>query len=149
MLVSLLLLAAMAVVWLCPQTPLGRLLRRLLVEAPARMLNRLTPRKALFAIVAFVALAVLTAALPAELAMLAAVDVATYIEVLSAISLLGLAVRLRNWLKLVCVMGACAIRRKLSPAGAFIAGLAARARSPRRRSVRPPSADELDAPAFA
>ena len=149
MLVTLLLLCAMAVIRLCPQAPLGRLLRRVLVEAPARILNRLTPREVLVGLVVLVAAMAFAAVFPAELAMLAAIDVATYVEVLSALTLLGVAVRLRNWLALVCLMGARAARRKLSPARAFIARLAARSRSPRRRPVRPPSPDDLEAPALA
>ncbi len=94
-----------------PQTPAGASLRRLLVEAPARILNRMRRAHWLLGL-AIVLVALAAASLGRELffvfaqgtpelvAWIAAFDVATYVDVIAAAALVAAAVRLRTALAL-------------------------------------------------
>ncbi|WP_421736241.1 hypothetical protein [Caulobacter sp.] len=103
----LILCAALAVMMIFPDTPTGKTLRRLLVEAPARTLSRLTPGHLLIAL-ALIGMSVLVAALfeteglrllgmalPEGLAWLAAFDVATFLDIFAAAAMIAATARLR------------------------------------------------------
>jgi hypothetical protein len=73
----------------CPDTVIGRAVRRWLVEAPAVALMDLTPRRALFLIaVCLFALAFAQVA-PAEFLWIAASDAATWLELIAVAWLLS------------------------------------------------------------
>lgn len=101
------LCAALAVMMLFPDTPTGKALRRLLVDAPARTLSRLTPGRLLIAL-ALIGTSVLVAALfeaeglrllgmalPEGLAWVAAFDVATVLDIFAAAAMIAATARLR------------------------------------------------------
>jgi hypothetical protein len=143
----LLLCAAIAVMALWPDTPAGRVLRRWLVEAPAR---RLRPGVLIFGAVLLV---VVTAALafggsdgfvvaaqaPEAIGWFVTFDIGTYIDVLLVAWLLGASVRIAPTLE---GLGSGLARI----AEAFVGRIAARARAPRqarrvRRRAPPPTDD--------
>jgi hypothetical protein len=154
-----LLCAAMMVAWGWPQTPVGRVLRRLMVEWPARQLSRLDPDKvlpkltsgrillvllSLFAVAAAVllarngALVFLAQGLPEGVAGFAAFDIATYLDVIGLAVVLGATVRLRTiYVALKAWAGRSALGRLVRR------GRGARNRSPRpERRPQPPSNDD-------
>ena len=89
----LILLAAGAVARLCPDTPLGRLLNRSLIEAPAAWLDSPSPRK----IIVAVAVVIFVLAAP-EMALLVGADLTLFVEATVAASL---AVGQLRWRQLV------------------------------------------------
>lgn len=104
----LILCAALAVMMIFPDTPTGKALRRLLVEAPARTLSRLTPGHLLIAL-ALVGASILVVllfeaegvrllglAVPEGLAWVAAFDVATFLDVFAAAAMIAAGARLRS-----------------------------------------------------
>ena len=156
---TVLLCAAMMFAWLCPQTPLGRMLRRLLVEWPARKLAALDPRKMLpkltagrvlllllvlsaLALVVAVARADVTMFLaqgmPEGIAWFATFDVAAYLDVIALALVLGATVRVRAiYAALKAWVARSAICRRMWR------GRSARSRSPRpERRPHPPSNDD-------
>ncbi len=97
-----------AMIIFCPDTDLGRALRRALVEWPARQIARLTRRRVALGLAGLVvlvgALAVahmvedgmmVVQVLPEGLAWFAAFDGATYLEIIAAVWLVAGTVRLR------------------------------------------------------
>ena len=133
---------------LFPQTPAGAVLRRLLVEAPARALSRL--RRGHFALlIMLVALGVIAASFGRELllvfaqgtpelvAWFAAFDIATYVDVIAAAVIVAAAVRL----KAALAFARMALRRIL-PRRSASAG----PRRPRLKRRRTPPADPQDEP---
>jgi hypothetical protein len=154
-----LLCAAMMVAWGWPQTPVGRVLRRLMVEWPARQLSRLDPDKvlpkltsgrillvllALIAVAAAVllarngALVFLAQGLPEGVAWFAAFDIATYLDVMALAIVLSATVRLRSiYVALKAWVARSALSRLMRH------GRGARSRSPRpERGLQPPSNDD-------
>jgi hypothetical protein len=131
---SLVLFALIAL--FCPDTLIGRGVKRWLVDPPARALTHLTPKKALL----FVALVLFAMAFaqvaPAEFVWIAAGNAVTYLEVVAATWLLaasGQALRAVGWLAARAVaLGRAAARPRLRRPGV---------RSPRiaRRRTRPPA----------
>jgi len=161
----LLLCAAMIVAWRWPQTPVGRVLHRLMVDWPARLLAKWDPGKVMPKLAAgkvlfglMIVLAVLGAAAlaqhgaiflaqgaPEVIAWFAAFDVATYIDVIALALVLGATVRLRAAYAAIRTWLARSTLSRLTrrPGGA-------RSRSPRpERKAPPPSNDDEPAwPAF-
>ena len=98
---------ALAVAWMFPETPVGRLLRRLSIKAPARALARLTPATAIFAFMVILAIAavvqfaktdgliMIAQAIPDGIAWFVTFDVATYIDVIALVWLVAATVRIR------------------------------------------------------
>jgi len=98
---------ALATALLLPDTSVGKLFRRLLIEWPARKLSQLTPARVAFALLVATATIglitfakidglILTAqAIPDGLAWFAAFDVATYIDVIGLVLLVAATVRFR------------------------------------------------------
>jgi hypothetical protein len=154
-----LLCMAMMVTWGWPQTPVGRALRRLMVEWPARQLARLDPGKvlpkrpsgrvllvllALLAIGAALLLArndgliFLAQGMPEGIAWFAAFDIATYLDVIALAVVLSATVRLRTiYVPLRAWVARSALGRRVRR------GQSARSRSPRpERKAPPPSNDD-------
>lgn len=73
----------------CPDTVIGRHVRRLLVELPAAALNDLTPRRALFLVAACLFAIAFAQVAPAEFLWIAATDAATWLEIAAAAWLLS------------------------------------------------------------
>jgi hypothetical protein len=133
---TLLVFAIGLVLWLAPDTPLARQLRKTLVERPAERLSRVRPGAVLLILLlAAVSAAILAIAksegallvaqgLPEALASFAALDVATYFDVLAVAWLFGASVRLRA-LRSVASSGVAHVRRWI-----------ARRAAPRRRAQR-------------
>ncbi|MDB5494153.1 MAG: hypothetical protein JWP86_1490, partial [Phenylobacterium sp.] len=104
---TILMFAVGLVLLLAPDTPIGRQLKRVLVESPAERLSRVRPGVVLLIVLLAVAGAALIAVaksegaflvaqgLPEALASLAALDVATYLDVLAIAWLFAASVRLR------------------------------------------------------
>ncbi|HEV7383947.1 MAG TPA: hypothetical protein VGN89_03645 [Phenylobacterium sp.] len=153
------LCAAMMVTWGWPQTPVGRVLRRLMVEWPARQLARLDLGKVLpkrtagrvllvllvlFAVAAAVllarngALVFLAQGLPEGVAWFAAFDIATYLDVMALAVVLSATVRVRAIYAALRAWIARSALGRLAPRGG-----GARSRSPRpQRRPQPPSNDD-------
>lgn len=165
---TLLLCAAMAVAWRWPQTPVGRMLRRLMVEwparqlvklAPGRMLPKLTPGKVLFVLLVLLAVAaaiavsrteavILLQGAPEGIAWFATFDIAAYLDVIALALMLGATVRLRA---IYAALKAWVARSALGRLAARVrGGRGARSRAPRvGRRLPPPSNDDEPAwPAF-
>jgi hypothetical protein len=158
----LLLCAAMIVTWRWPETSVGRVLHRLMVDWPAHQLARLgnaLPRHAsgklllLLLIVLMVALAIVVArndgmiflaqGMPEGIAWFATFDIATYLDVVALGLMLGATVRLRAvYVALRSWLARTALGRVVRRARG------ARSQSRRAgRRARPPSND--DEPAWA
>jgi hypothetical protein len=125
----------------CPDTLIGRAVKRLLVDLPARALSDLTPKKALL-LVAMILFAMAFAQIaPAEFVWIAAGDAATYLEVVAATWMLaasGQARRAVGWLVARVVrLGPVVTARVLARRGSRPGG----ARVPRiqRRRPQPPA----------
>jgi hypothetical protein len=99
--------AVAAMVWLFPDTPAGRSLRRLMVDLPARKLAQVTPGHMIFALLIVLAITLaiglfrtdgiflVAQGLPEGIAWFATFDVATYLDVIALAWLLSAMVRLR------------------------------------------------------
>jgi hypothetical protein len=143
------------VLWLAPDSPLGRRLKKMLIEWPAGRLSRMRPGHVLVILLlaaggaALVAIAksegalLVAQGLPEALAAFAALDLATYLDVLAVAWLLAASVRLR------------VVRVIASSAVAHIRQWVARRTAPRTRTrrsraaVSPPSSEDDGWPAFA
>jgi len=145
------------ILWLAPDTPIGRQLRRALVEWPAERLSLLRLGHVLLILLLAAASAALIAlaksdgaflmaqGLPEALASLAAFDVASYLDVLALGWLLAASVRLRV---VKATFGSALARARLWVARRAMP----RARAPRRRpaaSPPPANADDEGWPGFA
>jgi hypothetical protein len=154
---TMLMVAAGLVLWFAPDAQIGKPLRRVLVEWPAARLSRLRPRHALLILMLAAGAAALIAVfksegaflvaqgLPEALAAFAALDVATYLDVLAVAWLLAASVRLR------------AVRTILRSAISQVRGWISRRSAPRSRAQRsrptasppPANSDDEGWPAFA
>ena len=104
----LMLCAALIAIAMSPDTLIGKGLKRLLIELPARALSRLTPGRiaiglAVLAVAALVAvlyeaegLRLLGLALPEGAAWVAAFDVATFLDLFTAVAMVAATARLRD-----------------------------------------------------
>ncbi len=142
------LCAALAMPLLFPRTPVGVWFKRLLVDRPAAFLARVTFIKVLLLLVMVVASIAFIQAFPAELAWLAAADVATYVEIVAAIGLAAAGVRIRGF-RLQLPSLAARLRQWITqPGRAFEAIGRARSQPRRARVPRPPRADDGDGDAL-
>jgi hypothetical protein len=155
-------LCAAMVAWGWPQTPMGRALRLMLIEWPARQLARLNPGKVLpkltagrvllallvvFAVGTVILIArqdvlmFLAQGLPEGVAWFAAFDVASYLDVIALGVVLSATVRLRS------IYVALKARVARSALGRLVRrGRGARSRSLRpERAQQPPSNDDESA----
>ena len=107
--ITVLLGMAFVIVWFCPDTELGRALKRVLVDWPAQKLARMTRRKLVvrLAMLTLVLGAIAAAKLledgvmflqfvPDGIGWIAAVDVTAYFEIMAAAWLIAATVRLRT-----------------------------------------------------
>jgi hypothetical protein len=135
---------ALGVIAWAPDTPLGKTLRNWLVEAPARVLNRLTPFKITVGLIVFVWLIGMVLAAPELIPIIGIGDLALYLDATVIVMLLGTAARL----KLVLTQ---TVRLGQEIPGRLIARFKrsqSRSRSPRRhRHGTPPSPDDTASPA--
>lgn len=144
MFVAEFLLLVMAVMAIFPETPLARHLRRLLVEAPAKLLSETTFKQAVLGILSSLTVAAIFILAPEIFALLAAIgDVSVLVDVILLVSALGIRSSLQN---------AYRRARDTIAAATGVLGCAfqkarrlARVRDKRRRkpgkSIRPPSED--------
>jgi hypothetical protein len=116
-----------------PETPLGRQSHRWLVEAPARWLSAVSLPKLVFALALLAALCTFGMAFAGELALVAAIDVATYAEIVAALWIAASRIRVATTARLV-------VSAVLGPMR-FWRGRAPRAHRLSRRR-RPPSPDD-------
>jgi hypothetical protein len=150
----LMLCAALVAIMIFPRTLVGKALRRLLIELPARTLSRLTPSQiamglAVLGVAALVAalyetegLRLLSLALPEGVAWVVAFDVATVLDLFAAVAMVAAAARLRS------------LRDSARAIAAWTRGLvsraldrsrrAARSRRRRRPTSRPAAPDDSD-----
>ena len=140
-----LLCAAFAVPLLFPRTPVGAWFKRLLVVRPAKFLARMTLTKTLLLLVMVVATIAFIQAFPAELAWLAAADVATYVELVAALALTAAGVLVRSVCLRLASIAARMTRRLVQP----VRARQTHARSRPRRPRQPAHTDDGDAPAWA
>jgi hypothetical protein len=157
---------ALATALLPPQTSVGKLLRRLLIEWPARALSKLTPARIVFALLVPTAtiglitfakidgLTVGAQAIPEGLTWFAAFDVATYIDVIGLVLLVAATVRFRAAHRAAC-SAAARVRQWVSRCVGALrerSQSGARSRSHRIRRQDPPPTGEdggWPAPAFS
>jgi hypothetical protein len=140
-----LLCLALAIAGLAPETPIGRVLKELLIDAPARKLARIRRSHVLIAvsIVAMAAVLILIGGregmylvggyVPEGIAWVAAFDIATYLDVFAVIWLAAATVRLRA----VWTFAKTALRRAARGPAWLVSRIAARGR--RVRKARPSS----------
>jgi cobalamin biosynthesis protein CobD/CbiB len=138
---ELLLLALCVVLW-APDTPIGKSLRVVLIDRPAKTLSRATPLKVIIGLIVFLALVGFIISAPELVAIMGISDLSIYLDITIISILMSTAVRLKSVL-------AYAIR--------LVRGIAARdirqwkRAGPRnrlshpRRPKSPPSDDEGDA----
>lgn len=105
---TFMLLATLIAILLCTETDMGKRLRRLLIEAPAQALSRLTLGQIILAkvVLGVILLAALLfeseglrllgLMLPEGLAWLTAFDVATFVDLFATVVLIAAAARLRG-----------------------------------------------------
>jgi hypothetical protein len=150
--------AALALALLFPETTAGKLVRRLMIDLPARKLAQLTPARAAFGLLVVVAIAttitiakidglILSAqAIPEGLVWFAAFDVATYIDVIGLILLVAATVRFRAAYQAVCSAASRARQWAARCVGAVRERLqyGARDRSHRNRRKGSPPKDDGD-----
>ena len=155
----------MPIIWLCaalgvavlfPETPVGKLLRRLLIELPARKLDRITPTHLAAAFVTVVVIAgviayaktegmfVVAQGLPEGFVWFTMFDVATYIDMIALVALVAATVRFRAAYDALRSSAGRARQWALRSIEAFRARQThgARARSLRRRPKKSPPAKE-------
>lgn len=153
-----LLFAAIAVALRFPDTPGGKLIKHLLVDAPARLAAQVTFGRivvflfvaliigALFALAKTDGLMMAGQAAPEGLAWLATFDVATWADTVALVMLIGAAGRLRgSWRVAADSMRRLIERAFLTLAGVFRVFRAAantRSRRCRRSGSHPPKAEE-------
>ncbi len=160
---TMLTLAALAVALLCPDTTVGALVRRLLVELPARKLAALTPARVTFAVLvaAAIMVAVTTAkatgmivvaqTIPDGLAWFATFDMASYLDALALVWLVAANVRFRAAFRALRLAAERARRWTWRIVGALAGRLAARQRSPHTRPTKSTTrnSDDGEWPALA
>ncbi len=147
-----LLCLALAIAGLCPETPIGRELKRLLIEAPAGKLSRIRRSHVVIAL-AFVAMAAVLILIggregmwlaggyvPEGIAWAAAFDIATYLDVFALVWLATATVRLRAVWRFAKTALRHAVRGPVWLAGR----VAARGRTARKPRPSSPSAKDDD-----
>ncbi len=143
-----LLCAAFAMPLLFPRTPFGVWFKRLLVDRPAAFLARVTLIKVLLLLVMVVASIAFIQAFPAELAWLAAADVATYVEIVAMLLLTAASGLIRSSCLRLASIAARLGQWSIQPIRAFDARGRARSQPRRPRLPRPRRADDGDAPSW-
>ena len=92
---GLLLLALCTALW-APDTPIGRSLRGVLIDAPARALSRATPLKVIIGLIVFLTLVVFIFGAPELIALMGLSDLYFYLDITVISILLNTAVRSKS-----------------------------------------------------
>src|SRR5580700_8587283 len=92
---GLLLLALCTALW-APETPIGKSLRVLLVDAPAKALSRATPLKMVIGLIVFLALVVFIFGAPELVALMGLSDLYFYLDITVISILMNTAVRFKS-----------------------------------------------------
>src|SRR5580700_9246191 len=92
---GLLLLAMCTALW-APDTPIGKSLRSVLIDAPAKTLSRATPLKLVIGLIVFLALVVFIFGAPELVALMGLSDLYFYLDITVISLLLSTAVRLKS-----------------------------------------------------
>jgi hypothetical protein len=92
---GLLLLALCTALWV-PDTPIGRSLRVVLIDAPARALSRATPLKVIIGLIVFLTLVVFIFGAPELVALMGLGDLYFYLDITVVSILMSTAVRLKS-----------------------------------------------------
>jgi hypothetical protein len=92
---ELLLLALCTVVW-APDTLIGKSLRVVLIDAPAKALSRATPLKVIIGLIVFLALVVFIFGAPELVALMGLGDLYFYLDITVISILMSTAVRLKS-----------------------------------------------------
>jgi cobalamin biosynthesis protein CobD/CbiB len=92
---ELLLLALCAALW-APDTPIGKSLRVMLIDAPAKTLSRATPLKVIMGLIVFLALVIFIISAPVLVAIMGLSDLYFYLDFTVISILMSTAVRLKS-----------------------------------------------------
>jgi cobalamin biosynthesis protein CobD/CbiB len=92
---ELLLLALCAVLW-APDTLIGKSLRSMLIDLPAKMLSRATPLKVIVGLFVFVALVAFIFSAPELVALMGISDLSIYLDFTIISLLMSTAIRLKS-----------------------------------------------------
>jgi hypothetical protein len=145
-----LLVTALSVIVLFPDTPTAKTLRHILVDEPARLIRETTPRKLAVGLLVGLLLVVAAVVAPEFLALVMSMgDVTLAIELLAAFALLSFNRSVLGTLKRVTGLA------KRAASGARTLLLAGRRAAQRQRGrrtrtdKRPPSSDDAGPPAWA
>lgn len=117
----------------CPDTAIGRAVRRVLVDRPAAALNNLTPRRALLLALACLFAVAFAQIAPAEFLWIMASDAATWLEIAAAAWLLSASRLTHRLLGEVASKMAGRLRLSIRAVGRIRARRVARAARPPRR----------------
>jgi hypothetical protein len=143
-----LLSATVALMIFFPKTPTAKLLNRILIEEPARKLIELKWSKVMFGLILCLAFVVFThAAVPADLALFAAGDVAAYLEILTTLWLVAANLQLRTTLRRLGLDVRWAAQSALAGGGIVRAHVSARVHSRSSRKSKASTRDPGDASA--
>jgi hypothetical protein len=137
-LVAELLIVALAAAVFVPDTPLGKTLRAVLIDAPAKALEQATPFKAITGLIVFLILVALMVGAPEWIAIMGLGDLWIYFGIIIAATLTGSASRLKYAaLQVSRAIAACVMARSSRVRG--------RRRNLRvRRPKLPPSGNEVE-----
>jgi cobalamin biosynthesis protein CobD/CbiB len=91
-----LLLMALFVVLFAPDTPIGKSLRVMLIDAPAKTLSRATPRKVIIGLIVFLALVIFIISAPELVAIMGLSDLSIYLDITIISILMNTAIRLKS-----------------------------------------------------
>jgi hypothetical protein len=150
---TVLFFMALAIALLLPDTLVGKVLRDLLIDLPARQLAKLTPARILFGVIVIAAvggfialgksdgLMLVARSLPEAMGWFGALDVATYVDFIGLIVLTAAAVRVREAFGASCAAAARVWRWSMQRAKRlnFIGHRATARRRRPRKTTRPPS----------
>jgi hypothetical protein len=142
------LLAALGVAAWCPETPAGKVCRLWLIEAPARLLDRLSVKTIIGWVVFCFALIAIAQALPIELAMLGALDASAFTELMIAAGLVAANLRVHQVLQRSRI-AARTFAGRIWSRSRVARRPHSRASAVRRVKLRPPPAEDDGGPVFA
>jgi len=129
---GLLFLAIFVALWV-PDTPVGKILRRALIDDPARMLSNTTPLKTVVGVIVFFALIAFVIGGPEVVAIMGIGDLSLYLDITVVTLLVSAALRFKS-----ALTQAMTHAREIA-ARIVVPGNRARARNLRSRPRRPKS----------
>jgi len=141
---ELLVLAFVAAVW-APDTPLGKNLRTVLIEAPAQALKRATPLKIIVGLIVFLGLVAFVLGAPEIVAMIGLGDLSIYLDFTVVVILLSVVARLKSTVIHTVGLSRAVVARVIARANRT----KARNRRPRMSRPKLPSSTDENAPHWA